>query len=815
MKSSSNNVYNRQITIQSYQHLLDEQGFDYKKQHVWLVVGNPSFVDSYLVYLSVCLAHANSILQAILPLLKRTKSPFMLVKDQLQHNHINNHAFPPVLFGKPLLVFFQDMQQLQHVSRMLAFATRQFSGMLLPNGLRIGSICYVAHSNRSSVAAENTFPYTFTVDADLRLAFPNAKDWEQKPVSRFIAHRYLPIRLLTSSHKGNILLGIDLLRLRYCFIKQARPWTGEDLHGRQMRDRLQWQKIATKKLQDRVAVPTIFTFHTQHGYDYLITRFIQADSLDSMIKAGVCSLTQRLVYLQRALKELLEMHQAGYIHRDLSAKNILVQQNGNVLLSDLELAYPIQGCSEPAFESGTIGYMSPQQTAGSRPHPADDSYAIAALVYYIYTDQHPKILHKLSQDLRREAISSLPLDPELQTLLQAAISDDESARPEISRLWRVLSSYEKQASSDQSPRQVNSLRGKMVTCVLLLALAIASVYLLWLSSDDSNLRNNGFTRQLIGAELHPVKTFPIPEDSKYLVGIVADTLYLSDRKVGKVTALCKHTGTYRQWIIPLDSAYRSEFAKSSGLQLDGHYIYLYDGAKRRIVRQRLLDGSVHQYAVSDVFTRLQPISAQTAIIRKFIAGERDQALYRYDFATGKSSKQTRLTAVQTDGGFSSSGLLAYDPQRQRLAYVARYANHIRVLDSNLRVISNGNSIDTFHYYRTRAVAVQRRATDILTNDGPQKSVNQHAVMTNNRLYIHSMIKADNEKLSDFESSTAIDVYNQDNLQYLGSYRLRHRSKASLRNFYVKQDTLYAMFPSFIYRYEIGLCARDTCDRSPR
>src|SRR5260370_1231650 len=89
-----------------------------------------------------------------------------------------------------------------------------------------------------------------------------------------------------------------------------------------------------------------------------------------------------LRYVKQVAAALQYDHDQHLIHRDLKPENLVLDANGELLLSDFGIAIVARSSHSQSVQDvvGTATYMSPEQLKG-RPRPASDQYALATLAY--------------------------------------------------------------------------------------------------------------------------------------------------------------------------------------------------------------------------------------------------------------------------------------------------------------------------------------------------------------------------------------------------------------------------------------------------
>ena len=101
--------------------------------------------------------------------------------------------------------------------------------------------------------------------------------------------------------------------------------------------------------------------------------------------------------LRDAMSQLAEgidaIHQAGKLHRDIKPPNVLVTTDRRVVLLDFGLTADLQSLARPqAIDKqivGTVGHMSPEQSAGKSTTAASDWYSVGVMLYEAMTGHLP------------------------------------------------------------------------------------------------------------------------------------------------------------------------------------------------------------------------------------------------------------------------------------------------------------------------------------------------------------------------------------------------------------------------------------------
>ncbi|GJQ67775.1 JIL-1 [Trypoxylus dichotomus] len=126
------------------------------------------------------------------------------------------------------------------------------------------------------------------------------------------------------------------------------------------------------------------------------------------------------IYIGEIILALEHLHNLGIIYRDIKLENILVDENGHVVLTDFGLSkeLPRSGDSERAYSfCGTIEYMAPEVVkGGTQGHDiAVDWWSVGVLTYELLTGASPFTVEgekNTQQEISRRILKTTPPIPD-------------------------------------------------------------------------------------------------------------------------------------------------------------------------------------------------------------------------------------------------------------------------------------------------------------------------------------------------------------------------------------------------------------------
>jgi len=135
----------------------------------------------------------------------------------------------------------------------------------------------------------------------------------------------------------------------------------------------------------------VLDFDVEQGEPFLVMEYAPHGSLRTHHPRGVpLPLPLILSHVQQVANALQYAHENKLIHRDVKPDNMLLREDGSVVLSDFGIVTIAHSTSSRGIEAmaGTAAYMAPEQMQGE-PRPASDQYALAVAIYEWITGRPP------------------------------------------------------------------------------------------------------------------------------------------------------------------------------------------------------------------------------------------------------------------------------------------------------------------------------------------------------------------------------------------------------------------------------------------
>jgi serine/threonine protein kinase len=155
--------------------------------------------------------------------------------------------------------------------------------------------------------------------------------------------------------------------------------------------RFEREARALKRLAHPNIVP-FYGFHTTSDLAFLLEEYIDGPSLKEVLRLRhkkALPMDQVLAYLRAICSGLGYAHYHGVVHCDVKPGNIMVDQGGNIYLTDFGIARHAESTVTTLASAGTAFYMSPEQFRGEAVTPSTDIYALGIVLFEMLTGERP------------------------------------------------------------------------------------------------------------------------------------------------------------------------------------------------------------------------------------------------------------------------------------------------------------------------------------------------------------------------------------------------------------------------------------------
>jgi serine/threonine protein kinase len=212
-----------------------------------------------------------------------------------------------------------------------------------------------------------------------------------------------------------------------------------DSQGALQRFRQEAQAVAS--LDHPNILPIYEVTESEDGLPFFSMKFAEKGSLRENV-ASLRDEPRKCVQLMAKVAHAVEFaHSRGVLHRDLKPGNILLNDQGEPLVSDFGLAKLLDGNNDltrSLTTFGTAGFIAPEQADGAAADltPAADVYSLGAVLFNLLTGRPPfvgsnpvSVIRQASETRAPKLRSLAPsLDRDLETICARCLERDPKAR---------------------------------------------------------------------------------------------------------------------------------------------------------------------------------------------------------------------------------------------------------------------------------------------------------------------------------------------------------------------------------------------------
>jgi len=191
-------------------------------------------------------------------------------------------------------------------------------------------------------------------------------------------------------------------------------------------------------------VLAVYGVEAHDGRAGMWTVFVRGETLEERLsRQGVLPWPELVRVARDLCRALAVVHDAGIIHGDIKASNVMIDLDGRTILMDFG-AGTMRRSGQAAL-AGTPLAMAPELFAGAEPSVATDLYALGVLLYRLASGRYPfeartrAALARRVQDGARVPLRELrpEMPGALSTAIERALSLQPAGRPRDARQYEA------------------------------------------------------------------------------------------------------------------------------------------------------------------------------------------------------------------------------------------------------------------------------------------------------------------------------------------------------------------------------------------
>ena len=202
---------------------------------------------------------------------------------------------------------------------------------------------------------------------------------------------------------------------------------------------------------DHPSIIDLYDYGIHDGVEYLAMEYFPCGDLKARLQNPLTA-DEAIAFLTEIARSLKVVHDAGIIHRDLKPPNVMLRDDGSVVLIDFGLARSLlsgEGSTRTGVLRGSPYYMSPEQAQGESLDARTDIYSLGVILYEMLAGKKPYLGASAIDVLQQHVMAPVPELPVhhlfYQPLLERLMSKSREQR--IATCDELLSAVELMSQS--------------------------------------------------------------------------------------------------------------------------------------------------------------------------------------------------------------------------------------------------------------------------------------------------------------------------------------------------------------------------------
>ena len=203
-----------------------------------------------------------------------------------------------------------------------------------------------------------------------------------------INDRYEIVRSIGEGGMANVYLGYDTILDRNVAIKVLR---GDLSNDEKFVRRFQREALSASSLSHPNIVE-MYDVGEDNGIYYIVMEYVEGQTLKQLLKRrGSLTLSEAIDIMLQITDGMAHAHDSYIIHRDLKPQNIMIQDDGQIKITDFGIAMALNSTQLTQTNSvmGSVHYLPPEQASGKGSTIKSDIYSMGIIFYELLTGSVP------------------------------------------------------------------------------------------------------------------------------------------------------------------------------------------------------------------------------------------------------------------------------------------------------------------------------------------------------------------------------------------------------------------------------------------
>lgn len=342
----------------------------------------------------------------------------------------------------------------------------------------------------------------------------------------------------------------------------------------------------------------------------------------------------------------------------------------------------------------------------------------------------------------------------------------------------------------------------VIAAIILISLVALTSLVIF--TPKPNSQKNGFIRNISNNKVKLLRKKSSPNPFNRIVGYNNKFIHLIEKEANKITTYDWTLGLHDT--VTFSRPFTLNVLANYQFEIDSPHIDIYVGNLSAKLLFSWNDTGFQTVPFNaPLFTKAAALNKQTVVLRAFDSARHTQFFTIADSKTGNTLRMEKVIQNQDDAGFSTDGWLMYDSISNRIIYLSIFENSFYCLDTTLKKIYIGRTIDTTNNnpVKTQEIYKTAKGSGSLKPSNPLRIINRDCCISDGLLFVLSTLKSDNESNEEFNANTTVDTYDIYTGKYIESFYIPKIDQESAIYIRVIENRLVALYKSNIAIYQIN------------